>query len=624
MSSYSSTYPSIRPVFNADFSNAGRLDSRITFSRSDTPPTYAAPSAVHYWSNEKHLSSENLFVQSSDFDTSWSSNGILNGPTGGQSDPVGGTDGFELVESTSNIAHRVFQNISATGELALTVYAKQNSGTRYLMLKLFNADYNWEVAVFDLAGGAAATASGSSSTFTSVTTSQSASGNGFYKCVLKATGTISTANIALKDATNTSGLSSLYGSFTYTGDGSSSIDVAFASLTTTGATDYNATTTQIHREYAPTLKSVSYAGQPRFEFSPTDSASMGLLIEGSSTNLQRYGNDFGSWNLRSYVTITADAAVAPDGSLTAQSVVPTAISEIHYILDTSISFTSGTTYTSSVFVKSAGSRYIQFGGGSSAFGAAAFVNFDLTDGSYTATGMTATASAVGNDWWRLTVTAAATASATEGFYLSYVTSKSAARAGYATGDGYSGYLLYGFQTESGSFASSLVNTGTGSSALTRAAESLSVATADIGYTGGPVTIVSETEGGRGVYPQSFVLTDGTSSNQISVYRNSTAATTTTNWYLSVASDGSNQVLANIPASNTAGKLAVSLNTDDAAFTTVGNSVTTDTSVTIPSGLSQLKIGASWTGGTNHLNGHVKRLAVFGEALSDTNLISLTK
>ena len=124
MSSYSSTYPSIRPVFNADFSNAGRLDSRITFSRSDTPPTYAAPSAVHYWSNEKHLSSENLFVQSSDFDTSWSSNGILNGPTGGQSDPVGGTDGFELVESTSNIAHRVFQNISATGELALTVYAK--------------------------------------------------------------------------------------------------------------------------------------------------------------------------------------------------------------------------------------------------------------------------------------------------------------------------------------------------------------------------------------------------------------------------------------------------------------------------------------------------------------------
>jgi hypothetical protein len=614
--SYSDSFPSVSPSWQCNFSaNGGRLDPRITFSRSDTPPTYAAPSAVHYWSNEKHLSSENLFVQSSDFDTSWSSNGILNGPTGGQSDPVGGTDGFELVESTSNIAHRVFQNISATGELALTVYAKQNSGTRYLMLKLFNADYNWEVAVFDLAGGAAATASGSSSTFTSVTTSQSASGNGFYKCVLKATGTISTANIALKDATNTSGLSSLYGSFTYTGDGSSSIDVAFASLTTTGATDYNATTTQIHREYAPTLKSVSYAGQPRFEFSPTDSASMGLLVEGSSTNLQRYGNDFGSWNLRSYVTITADAAVAPDGSLTAQSVVPTAISEIHYILDTSISFTSGTTYTSSVFVKSAGSRYIQFGGGSSAFGAAAFVNFDLTDGSYTATGMTATASAVGNDWWRLTVTAAATASATEGFYLSYVTSKSAARAGYATGDGYSGYLLYGFQTESGSFASSLVNTGTGSSALTRAAESLSVADSSL-FDNGSGALAAEYDM-FAASETSYVLqtarsTGATNNDGVTVY----------NEGLFVNGAGSNTVVGNT-TSNTFHKVAASWEAGSQKISRDGGAVAEDTTTVVPqSGTDKLFIGVRQDGG-EPLNGHIKRLAIYSEPLSSTNLISLT-
>jgi hypothetical protein len=406
-----------------------------------------------------------------------------------------------------------------------------------------------------------------------------------------------------------------FGLVSYTGDGSSSIDVAFASLSTVGATDYNATTTQISRSYAPTLKSVSTAGQPRFEYSPTDSASMGLLIEGSSTNLQRYGNDFGSWNLRSYVTITADAAVAPDGSLTAQSVVPTAISEIHYILDTSISFTSGTTYTSSVFVKSAGSRYIQFGGGSSAFGAAAFVNFDLTDGSYTATGMTATASAVGNDWWRLTVTAAATASATEGFYLSYVTSKSAARAGYATGDGYSGYLLYGFQTESGSFASSLVNTGTGSSALTRAAESLSVADSSL-FDNGSGALAAEYDM-FAASETSYVLqtarsTGATNNDGVTVY----------NEGLFVNGAGSNTVVGNT-TSNTFHKVAASWEAGSQKISRDGGAVAEDTTTVVPqSGTDKLFIGVRQDGG-EPLNGHIKRLAIYSEPLSSTNLISLT-
>jgi hypothetical protein len=59
-----------------------------------------------------------------------------------------------------------------------------------------------------------------------------------------------------------------------------------AQLNTTGATDYNPTTTQIHREYAATLKSVAYSGQPRFEYEPTgDRSAKGLLIEGQSSNL---------------------------------------------------------------------------------------------------------------------------------------------------------------------------------------------------------------------------------------------------------------------------------------------------------------------------------------------------
>ena len=66
MSSYSSTYPAIRPTYQIDFSNGGRIPPNATFSRADSPidATKAAASAVHFWSNEKHLSSENLLTPS--------------------------------------------------------------------------------------------------------------------------------------------------------------------------------------------------------------------------------------------------------------------------------------------------------------------------------------------------------------------------------------------------------------------------------------------------------------------------------------------------------------------------------------------------------------------------------
>jgi hypothetical protein len=279
MSNFSSTYPSVSPTYQIDFSNGGRIPPNATFSRSDSPidATKAAASAVHFWSNEKHISSDNLLLQSSDFDTTWSASGLNGTPISGQADPAGGTDGFTLVEDSSTGIHRISQNVTASGDLALTVYAKQNSGARYLTLALYNSTGNTVMAVYDLAGSAPVTASGGSSTFTSITTSQTASGDSYYKCVLKATGSATVAIVNLNDVATTVGLDTNWGTKSYTGDNSSSLDIAFASLTSTGATNYQATTTQIHREYAPTLKSVATAGAARFEYDPTDGQSAGTV-----------------------------------------------------------------------------------------------------------------------------------------------------------------------------------------------------------------------------------------------------------------------------------------------------------------------------------------------------------
>lgn len=624
--SYSDSFPSVSPSWQCNFSaNGGRLDPRITFSRSDTPPTYAAPSAVHYWSNEKHLSSENLLLQSSDFDTTWA-NSRLASPTANQTDPSGGTDGYTLTEDSSSGAHRLTQSVTATGDLAFTVYAKQNSGTRYLTLGFFNGNNDTVLAVYDLAGGSPVTATGSSSTYSSVSTSQTASGNGYYKCVLKATGTVTLAGVNLNDASTTAGLDTTLARKVYTGDGSSSIDVAFASLSSVGGTTYQATTTQIHREYAPTLKSVSTAGQPRFEYSPTDSASeaigssRGLLIEGSSTNLVTYSEDSTQWTVNNHGS-TANAAIAPDGTLTASLMVPNSIVANRYFYANNCTYASGTTYTGSVYVKAAGNNFCQLVFPSTTFGLNAYANYTLSGAGAVSAGSSATGTieAVGNGFYRVSLTATATASTTDATVIvTDIDSAADARFPATTGNDYDGLIVWGFQTEANSFASSYIKSNSGS-ATTRAADSASVATAEFGYTGGPVSgVVDAVNIGTANYPTFATITDSTGNQRVMLQGGLTSAQVET----IVKSDGATVASPQSTLNTTASKVGFRSDTNNFASVVNGGTVSTDTSGPIPASASTLHIGQNQNS-QYQVNGNIKRIALYGEALSDTNLQALT-
>ena len=592
----------------ADFANGGRIDPRATFTRAST---------ANVWDGSKHLSSENLLLQSGNFDTTWTLTGINGTPTGGQADPAGGTDGFTVVESSGGTYHRLHQTISLTGDLALTVYAKQNSGTRYLNLMLFHTSpstKNFESAVFDLAGGAAATLSGASSTFTSVSTSQTASGGGYYKCVLRATGTISNANISLHNSTTTTGLSTTNGLPSYTGDGTSSIDIAFASLSTTGATDYNPTTTQIHREYAPSLVSKSN-NVSRFDHT-TDGQSMGILIEGSATNLIPNSSAINSWATVGDVTITDSAAVGPDGTLSASLVRPATVnSYLHYVRET-ITTVASSSYTFSAYVKPAGYTKVQlfFYQTSSPYTSGADTSFTLTgSGSATTAVGSSTITAVGGGYYRISVTGVAGTTAT----FAAIRLLDDSGSNEFVGDGYSGIICTGVQFELGSHPSSLISTS--GSAVTRAAESLSVATADIGYTGGPVTLLADTT----------TLKDTGTLNPVSiiVYRNG-------DHFITLNANSSNSRAAYVEADNSYSLLtspasgngvrALRVDTNDIATALNGTIDVTDTSQTLPDLTgATVYLGTSNTGG-NSIDGHIKRVAIYSAALSDSNLISLTK
>ena len=612
---YSDNFPAQRPVFQADFANGGRIDPRATFTRAST---------ANVWDGSKHLSSDNLLLQSSDFDTTWFSQGLTS-RTGGQTDPSGGTSGFTLLEDSATNFHRIAQSIATNGELALTVYAKRNAGSRYLNLTIATSASSTGagLATFDLAGGATHTSNGASSTLTNLSATQTASGNGYYKCVFKATATTATSfTISLGDAATPA--SNNYGLVLYTGDGSSSLDVAFASLSTTGATDYNATTTQIHREYAPSLVSKSN-NVGRFDYSTDGQSagtSLGILIEGASTNLAPYSSDITQSFFSAYQSNRdSNVAIAPDGTLTADLLRDDSSSpNTDHSLYWTYSSGGATPQTISFYAKAAGRTHVKlrFSVTSDGVFPGDDVYFDVENGAVgtTDSDITASIESCGNGWYRCIATRTAQASG-----VGQITLYLANANGSFTysGDSYSGVLLWGIQIEANaSFASSLISSN--GSATTRAAESLSVAMADVGVSQGPVSAVVEGSAGSGSTPHLISLSDGTTVNRWAIYRDSLTADTSTDYRLFVRTDNSSVVSKVVSGSASATKFAMRIDTDNFAVCADGGTVETDTAGVAPV-TTTIHIADDYNGG-NQANGHIKRLALYGD-LSDTNLQALT-
>ena len=603
---YSQNFPAQRASFIFDAANSGRIPPNMTYTRA---------SSANVWDGSKHLSSDNLLLQSSNFDTSWTRNDL--GLTGSQTDPAGGTNGWTITEGSADGFHRLMQSISSgSADYALVIYAKQNTGTRYLTLSLVTGANNFEAATFDLAGGSPVMSSGSSSAFTSVSATQTASGNSYYKCVLKATGNPVDARINLVNSSSPS--LSAYGSLSYAGDNSSSIDIAFSSLSTVGAIDYNATTTSIHRQYASSLVSKA-SNAARFEIGTDGQSagtSLGILVEGQATNLNPQSDALASWGSNANLTLTSNAAIGPDGTLGADLMVGNTANDSHYVRSTATTVSSSATYTLSGYFKSVNGekvRLVVFKA-SSPYTGEADAKFTLSgNGSASVTTGSATITSVGGGYYRCTVTG--TTLSTSSFFQVQTVSTGDAQ-DYVAND-YNGVLCAGIQFESGSFASSLISTS-GASA-TRAADNLSVTDASLFGTGSGAVVAEAGPVSGTFYPTLFDLTDTTTSNRVLLQSGGSGTPTS----LTVAADGNASVgVVSEAVTMSNRKFAVSYDTNSFKIVNNGGTVSEDTSGQLPQQLSKLSIGTD-NGGGGPLNGNIKRIAVFGEALSDTNLQAVT-
>ena len=234
-----------------------------------------------------------------------------------------------------------------------------------------------------------------------------------------------------------------------------------------------------------TMKTAA-ANAPRWDYDPATKLLKGLLIEASRTNslLQSGAMSVSPW-LVSGSILAGNATPAPDGTTTATRVTEdTSGPGYHYMGQNMPGVPVNAPATMSVFVKDNTRRYCTL----SLVDLTTFVNtagvaFDLTTGTGGAatTAGAATAASysianVGNGWWRLSLTATLSATATTGIIFRLYLSNSMANAAY-TGDGVSSLYLWGAQVEAGSYPTSLIPTTT--AAVTRWTDGVGVPIASI-------------------------------------------------------------------------------------------------------------------------------------------------
>jgi hypothetical protein len=159
----------------------------------------------------------NLLLQSENFGTTWSANGLLAFGSGSTLNasiaPDGQTTADLITENTSNSQHNVNQVSTTTGAKRFSVFAKQGPGNRLLRLVDFNAtDGAQGQTSFNLSTGAVVSGPGTIQALP----------NGWYRCSIQSTTTV-TSTYFISFATSAL-------EFVYTGDGASGIYIWGAQL----------------------------------------------------------------------------------------------------------------------------------------------------------------------------------------------------------------------------------------------------------------------------------------------------------------------------------------------------------------------------------------------------------
>ena len=598
--SISANFPNVKPSLLLDFANAQQLPPSVTFTRATT--------AAYYNGSTTAMAEQNLILQSQTFASSPWSGTQLTVTENVTTAPDGTNTADSIVPNTFSTAnHQFAQNVNliANKTFTLSIYVKAFGYTKFAFRE---AAITGAYATFNLASSGSVIATASVAEVTILGATITSVGSGWFRVTISLVSTSSALSMgffALND-TYTSG--DPYAAGFATGDGTSGVYIWGCQLEQRAtASAYTVTTTQAITNYVPVLLTAG-GGQPRFDHNPTTSESRGLVIEEQRTNICIRSEDFSAsgWTLVN-ATVSTNVGIAPDGTQTADLLIPNSTSSTDHSTYRSTGTLTGT-YTTSCYAKAAGYNFFEIFDGTGANR----LRVNLTDGSYVTTGSPAAVSvtAVGNGWYRCSFTRAIS-SAPQYVQVGAVSDS----AGSAfSGNGFGGVLIWGAQQELGAFATSYIPTTT--AAATRAADLASMTGANFSswFNNAQGTFYAQanlSNGGR-----YFNTYKSSSSFQLEGVQGPT-------YYESFVYDGAVQAQIQITAAQfTSHRVATAYAVNDIAGCVDAGTVGTDTTAVLPIGLDTLNINA-YTNGGPYGSGTIKKIAYYPLRLTNAQLQALT-
>ena len=365
--------------------------------------------------------------------------------------------------------------------------------------------------------------------------------------------------------------------------------------------------------------------EPRLEYDASGNP-LGLLIEEGRTNVLLHSEDFTNANWgKTNLTATANAATAPDGTQTADKLqLNSTTAGVYMVQDNSTSSSGYKTVT--VYAKDNNAGYVILRVGDQPSSADRYlVLVDLSNGNVVDTAISSnpsnvshTVTPVGNNWYRISVTANLNESSIRVAITPYCVSSithtngTPENAGGAVGNS---VYIWGAQLEQGAFPTSYIPTS--GSTVTRAKDLASVPVERFAYHTAQSSFVVQASTINTNNVQAAIYAGKSSTNRILIYR--TGNNKKLNFQ--VISGGVNVAQLN---QNFGEKFAARYKLNDMNSAVNGVSGTVDTTSPLMTlDPSAIYIG-SYDSSTNHWGGHIKSVQYYPKGLSDTELQLLTQ
>jgi len=217
--------------------------------------------------------------------------------------------------------------------------------------------------------------------------------------------------------------------------------------------------------------------EPRLRYADISGtgAATGLLIEAAATNLVLRSAEFdnAAWT-KTAATVEVNVAVAPDGTMTAERIVPTTTSTTHHFRRVVTVPAEAAPYTQSIYFRADGdytTLRLRMSSGTTYLGDAVF---NAATGAWVGNGGAATRQAeqLAGGWWRVSVTYTSLAADTTVEAAFWLVQPGTASTTTFAGDGVGGIMVWGAQLERGSLTSYIP---TVAASVTRAADSIASA-----------------------------------------------------------------------------------------------------------------------------------------------------